>query len=149
MGRAVTIRDVAQKNCPREVLDRAFVIRQVHRYLTPATTSRSVKPNSLGTDRPAETRKARYVPDAEALAVANQNGQGKRSLTKWSAWRDVLLAWLLALMAVATTIFIPIEEPTHAPASGKFARVQHMMPIPVSGPRDESCSERDFVQERC
>jgi hypothetical protein len=146
MGRAFTITEIP---CQLELRNRASVIQKARRYLVPTTTSHGVKPSAPPANCRIEVETSGSAKDTGAPVIGGWNLLGKVLLEKCSEWRDVLLAWLLALLAILATIFIQIEVPADAPASGKLTHGQHIVPMAKSAPRDGSCSERDFIRERC
>jgi hypothetical protein len=146
MGRAFTIAEIP---CRLEPRHQASVLKKARRYLVPTTTCHGVKPSAPSINCRVEVETSGSAKDTGAPVIVGWNLLGKVILARCSEWRDILLAWLLALLAILATIFIQIEVPSDAPASGKLTHRQHIVPMVKPDPRDGSCSERDFIQERC
>jgi hypothetical protein len=74
---------------------------------------------------------------------------------RWSAWREVAVAWAFAALFASTLVLaVPTHHREGSPASpSSFASAAgHAHPkLPdAEGPRSgETCSDRDYVNERC
>ena len=74
---------------------------------------------------------------------------------RWSAWREVAVAWVVAtLFAGALVLAVPTPHKEGSPASPSslpfVAGHAHPKLPDAEGPRsDETCSDRDYVNERC
>ncbi len=75
-----------------------------------------------------------------------------RRSPQWAVWRDVVSAWLLAVVVTLGTLAWPTplsRDSEQALASGLSARADHFLSKPADASRAASCSEKDFANERC
>jgi hypothetical protein len=86
--------------------------------------------------------------------MANVIDIGPSNRSNWKMWRDVVTAWIVAVVLAGALLLTVPDPEKHGPFADfqPFAAATHTphKAPDVEGPsKDEECSERDYVNERC
>ena len=94
-----------------------------------------------------------------SLAIAegwNMTGIDPKGARAWGAWREVVTAWAVAVvLAGALLVTLPSHDRLSPPAnlwslSSAAGGHVHAKASDSEGPKsDETCSDRDYANERC